>query len=201
MLIDDDGKLKRKISNKKVNASQEGIEFELSFDDVINLMKQAKITSSQWSHKKFHLSRYNDSGPYKFDNCRFILAKENYREKKISSKSREASKRNLKALSQRDDLGYIIHIGLKNSPRYQEYLMERREKGQLLQQEKEAKYHLSYKGDRNSQFGTFWITNGIVNSKCVNGQIIPEGFYKGRIVNCRRVGKSGLLPVLGTGLT
>lgn len=34
-------------------------------------------------------------------------------------------------------------------------------------------------GSRNSQFGTFWVTDGKINKK-VRGEI-PEGFRKGRI--------------------
>jgi len=33
----------------------------------------------------------------------------------------------------------------------------------------------------NSQFGTIWITNGSINKKNKKNDIIPNGFYKGRI--------------------
>lgn len=36
-------------------------------------------------------------------------------------------------------------------------------------------------GSKNSQFGTFWITNGTINQKC-RGEI-PLGFYRGRVSN------------------
>lgn len=37
-------------------------------------------------------------------------------------------------------------------------------------------------GDKNSQFGTVWITNGVENKKIKKEiDIIPEGWYKGRI--------------------
>ena len=37
-------------------------------------------------------------------------------------------------------------------------------------------------GQRNSQFGTMWITNGQENKKIKKGiDIIPEGWYKGRV--------------------
>lgn len=35
-------------------------------------------------------------------------------------------------------------------------------------------------GNKNSQFGTYWITNGIENKKNNKLDIIPEGWYKGR---------------------
>ena len=36
------------------------------------------------------------------------------------------------------------------------------------------------KGEKNSQFGTYWITNGIENKKLKNNLEIPFGWYKGR---------------------
>ena len=38
------------------------------------------------------------------------------------------------------------------------------------------------KGDGNSQYGTFWITDGINSKKCSNESLIPEGWSKGRKV-------------------
>lgn len=35
-------------------------------------------------------------------------------------------------------------------------------------------------GNKNSQFGSYWITNGISNSKIKKTDAIPEGWYKGR---------------------
>lgn len=37
------------------------------------------------------------------------------------------------------------------------------------------------KGEKNSQFGTIWITNGIANNKIKKGMTIPLGWRKGRI--------------------
>lgn len=37
-------------------------------------------------------------------------------------------------------------------------------------------------GETNSQFGTIWITNGIKSKKIKSDSIIPEGWYKGRII-------------------
>lgn len=36
-------------------------------------------------------------------------------------------------------------------------------------------------GSSNSQFGTIWITDGIVNKKIKKDDTIPEGFYRGSI--------------------
>ena len=36
------------------------------------------------------------------------------------------------------------------------------------------------KGERNSQYGTMWITNGSQNKKIKSLELIPNGWYKGR---------------------
>jgi hypothetical protein len=36
-------------------------------------------------------------------------------------------------------------------------------------------------GSDNSQFGTMWITNGTENKKIKSVDIVPEGWYKGRV--------------------
>lgn len=36
-------------------------------------------------------------------------------------------------------------------------------------------------GSKNSQFGTIWITNGIVNKKIKSIDDLPDGFYRGRV--------------------
>jgi hypothetical protein len=35
-------------------------------------------------------------------------------------------------------------------------------------------------GEGNSQYGTMWITDGVINKKIKKGQLIPSGFKKGR---------------------
>ena len=37
-------------------------------------------------------------------------------------------------------------------------------------------------GENNSQYGTMWITNGSRNSKILKNDLIPEGWYRGRII-------------------
>jgi len=48
------------------------------------------------------------------------------------------------------------------------------------QKMREAKLGKKLKSE-NSQYGTMWITNGIENKKIKKEDIIPEGWYKGRI--------------------
>lgn len=46
-----------------------------------------------------------------------------------------------------------------------------------------AKAKITSKGERNSQYGTFWITNGIDNLKWSNDKgSFPAGYYKGRVI-------------------
>ena len=37
-------------------------------------------------------------------------------------------------------------------------------------------------GTKNSQFGTCWVTNGVINQKIKKEEKIPEGFWRGRKV-------------------
>ena len=37
-----------------------------------------------------------------------------------------------------------------------------------------------YDGEKNPQFGSFWITNGFYSINVKKGSVIPEGWYKGR---------------------
>lgn len=39
-----------------------------------------------------------------------------------------------------------------------------------------------FKGSDNSQFGTMWITNGVVNQKIKKTDQLPDGWKKGRII-------------------
>ena len=81
--VDDDGKIQQRYCNKRVNADKEGIGFELSFEEYCTLVKEAGLKSSQlgFTGDKYVLARYNDTGPYKYGNCRFITQQENYNEK------------------------------------------------------------------------------------------------------------------------
>lgn len=37
------------------------------------------------------------------------------------------------------------------------------------------------KGEKNSQFGTIWITDGVSNRKIKHSDSMPEGWYRGRV--------------------
>lgn len=99
--VDDDNKIQQRYCNKRVNAKKEGIGFELSFEEYCILVKEAGLKSSQlgFTGDKYVLARYNDTGPYKYGNCRFITQKENHAEKTKSyaetHKGIEAARRKL----------------------------------------------------------------------------------------------------------
>lgn len=81
--LDDDGKLIQRWRDKCVNALQEGLKCELTFEEYCVLVDKAGLVSSQlgFTGEKYVLARYNDRGNYTFDNCRFITQSENSQEK------------------------------------------------------------------------------------------------------------------------
>jgi len=42
---------------------------------------------------------------------------------------------------------------------------------------------ITSKGEKNSQYGTCWITDGKKNKKIRKGEDVPKGFYLGRVIN------------------
>lgn len=69
----------------------------------------------------------------------------------------------------------------------EEYLKGMREKA--LSEEARRKQILSFrrighqKGTKNSQYGTVWITNGVLNNKVHKDLPLPAGYRKGRSIN------------------
>ena len=103
--VDDDGKLYQRFLNKKINAKAEGLECELTFEDYCHLVESANLVSSQlgFTGEGYVLARYNDKGNYKLGNCRFIKQIDNAKEKVITEKARQSSRRNAIRMNQ------IIH--------------------------------------------------------------------------------------------
>lgn len=55
--------------------------------------------------------------------------------------------------------------------------------GQLVGVTKGLSYSPGHQcGQKNSQYGTMWITNGVQNKKIKKCDTLPEGWYRGRIV-------------------
>lgn len=172
--IDDNGKLYSKWLNKRNNAKQENIDFKLTYYEFCLLVKEANLLSSDlgFSGKGYVLARYNDIGPYEYGNCRFILQSENAKEKKISEASRNASKRNISNF---------------NKHKYELYTPE--EISNYIKEGKKKKTSdkvfkpIKPVNTKNSQYGTYWITNGSDNKKWRDSKgPIPTDYYKGRII-------------------
>ena len=186
--LDDDGKLYNKYLNKRNNAKKEGIECLLSYDEFCFLVEQAGLKSSDlgFSGKKYVLARYNDEGNYTINNCRFITHHENMMERKISIKAHNSSSKNIQKYNKnrdsyidKEELAKRIKIGQNNSEKIQKIREEQSQK----RLEKELSKNPSYIKEHNSQYGTFWITDGKINKKWSDKKgVLPEGFYKGRIV-------------------
>lgn len=185
--LDDDGKLYSKWLNKRNNAKKEGILCLLTFDEYCHLIKEANLKSSDlgFSGNNYVLARYNDLGDYTYSNCRFITQIDNAKEKIITDKSRTSSSNNIQKFNHNRNDYYTKNpdklIELKNKisegVRNSEYYKQLELKRQLLDLNKNP----SYSGERNSQFGSYWITDGISNKKWkdIKG-VIPDGFYRGR---------------------
>lgn len=179
--LNDDGKLAAKFLNKQVNAAKEGIDFLMSAQDIQILMQRAGIRSSDWgfrSGRKFVLSRQQDLGPYQLDNCSFILQSENAKHKKISKASRLASQKNArKGLAAMNQPKAIA----KRQKALRTYQQRRKTKAAENNKARIARLHPSYAGSHNSQFGSFWLTDGTNNIKWSNEKgDWPKKFRKGR---------------------
>lgn len=103
--VDDDGKLYQRYLNKKTNAKAEGLDCELTFEEYCYLVESANLVSSQlgFTGEGYVLARYHDVGNYSINNCRFIKQLDNAREKVVTEKARQSSRRNAIRMNQ------IIH--------------------------------------------------------------------------------------------
>jgi hypothetical protein len=145
--------------------------------------------SSQCGIRGYHLARHADKGAYAVGNCFFVHYIENLQAKKISNSAREASSRNIKIVNdarmhlskaERAARSASISTGIRNSAYYTKRLAE----SALLKQIKLERQHKSYVGSKNSQYGTFWITDGVNTQKWSKSKgRIPKGFIKGRSSN------------------
>ena len=187
-MVDDDGKLRQRWNNKRVNAEKENIPFALSFEEYTVLVEQAKLKSSDlgFTGKNYVLARYNDTGAYVVGNCRFITHMENMAEQKKTAAQEAGRQIGLKAMQERNanmsdeekaEKYRKIRKGIDNSP----YMKQLREQAKKNNEAKRAKMNKSYTGSNNSQFGSYWITDGQINKKWKDDKgDIPNGFYRGR---------------------
>lgn len=154
-LLDDDGKLRQKILNKRVNADKIGLAYKMSVSELLDELEFAGIKSSDWCVGKFSLSRFKDEGDYIVGNCRFLLQGDNAKERKD-------------------------YIGPRHCLSWEEYTLWKQKLASERRVEYEKTAHQSYLGNKNSQFGTRWITNGVESRKIKSSEEIPSGWTRGR---------------------
>lgn len=90
-------------------------------------------------------------------------------DKEYCKRVKENFKKHYKLNSQLGKLS-LRNFGFKNKKHTEETKLK----------QSEAKRGKGLK-EANSQFGSYWVTNGIENKKIKREQVIPLGFYKGRI--------------------
>jgi hypothetical protein len=165
---------KQKYRQKKNNAKKQGIEMCLSLAEFQLLLDEANITAEDIGVLGFQLARYNDEGPYKYGNCRFIWYYENIKEKKTSEANRRASRENIIKAHEVAAIatkGTIVvrdnKDNLFRAPIDDPMVLN----GELVPQWKNRKHKeetkkligkkssIHQKGKRNSQYGTCWIYN------------------------------------------
>lgn len=172
--------LAKKIANKRVNAKKEGIPFKLTARDIRKLLAAAGISSEQWGFADggmYVLARRNDTGAYEAGNCYFITQAENMRERAMSVKNLAACRANVAKAIQAANTGEAV---ARREVALQESFARRRIAAAAKAEIRNASLHPSFRGARNSQYGTMWLTNGEVNIKVRSDAAIPEGFRKGR---------------------
>lgn len=170
---------------KKASAQGNHIDCLLSYHDYCMLVKEANLRSSDIGYhgKGYDLARYNDEGPYKLGNCRFITHKENTKERKISSKMVESfNKARIAHNEYMHQYPEKFRESIRRRVQSSEKFQNRKQLSYLKQLEYESKRDPRYSQQHNSQFGTHWITNGVANKKWHPDKgAIPEGWYLGRI--------------------
>lgn len=185
--VDDDKKLYHKYLNKCNNAKKENLLCELTYDEFANLLRISGYKSSDlgWSGNKIVLARFEDTGNYTIDNCRFIPHSENMKERKVSELARISSRNNAMHMNnimqdRRLDPNYCEYIS--NKIKHSDYALHRKQLAIEHAQERKLTLDLRYAGEHNSQYGTYWITNGVSNKKWKDSYgNMPDGYYKGRV--------------------
>jgi hypothetical protein len=183
--VDDDGKLRMRFHNAKSNAKKSGIRFLLTFDQYVDQIKRAGLTSSRISRshqERYVLVRVSDRGPYARGNCRFVTMSERNRNRWPSVKTKLANRRSFRKASE-------AFLRLSPDERKQRcvynlrhHLTAKRLIGAVIKDQKRSKLDQRYTGENNGQYGSFWLTDGVTNRKWrLEYGDIPEGFRRGRI--------------------
>jgi len=171
--------LNKKYTCKKYNSTyrhQMGIEL-LEFDYAC-LVYSADIILSDIgkSGDKYCLSRINDEGSYKRGNCKFVTNSENISQVKQSTenilKFVAAGVNRLKELRQDKVWKDSVLEKIKTTKQSNIIYITR-------QEEKRRKLLEKPIHTENSQYGSYWITDGIIRKKWHDRKgSIPIGFYR-----------------------
>jgi len=184
--INDDGKLYMRWSNKRVNAAKSGITFSLTYRQFCRLVRNKNLVSSYLGFhkgsKKYVLARVRDRGAYAYGNCRFITQLENSKEKKQTVRAKLASRKNARIMNEANRKTSPEERSRRIVEGMTEYNSMRRERKVKKKKARWSTLHRSYRGNNNSQFGSFWITDGRINKKWRPelGKL-PKSFHRGRV--------------------
>jgi hypothetical protein len=113
------------------------------------------------SHSKEHMTMMSHKGLEK----RNKILKEYHSKEQWSNKFRQKVSEGVNLYFDRGGVGAFLG---------KTHTEETKRKLSLLMSAKQS-------GEKNSQFGTIWVTNGIINKKVKITDSIPEGWYKGRV--------------------
>ncbi|NDB61886.1 HNH endonuclease [bacterium] len=68
-----------------------------------------------------------------------------------------------------------------NTPEHMALMVERSKSPEIIEKRKQIYAEIGHmQGSKNSQYGTFWITNGVDSIRVRSENDIPKGWYKGR---------------------
>ena len=166
-------RLRRSICrNGKENFKIEYLEFFSNRFDLVNREKEL-VNENLLKDKKCMNLKLGGLGGFVSENHVMKLKKGSSRHQKEKWKNVEY----------RDKITKVLRINTKETHRLGKLKYDTT-KGKNISEEHKIKIgkknSIKQKGERNSQFGSCWITNGEVNKKIKKNEIIPEGWKLGR---------------------
>jgi hypothetical protein len=182
--------LTKKYNTKRGNCNARGLKLRLSLTDYACLVYAARITLSsigRHSAEVYELARLGDRGDYRRRKCRFITRTENVREivrsaESLSAASRRAADTRRDNQDQNPDYYADSRISAAEKFKKSSYVRRLKHPASNRRSEfEESCQRPDYLNEGNSQWGTFWVTNGRSNLKWspLKGKI-PNGFRRGR---------------------
>jgi hypothetical protein len=166
-------RLRRSIRrNGKENFKIEYLEFFSNRFDLVNREKEL-VNENLLKDKKCMNLKLGGLGGFVSENHVMKLKKGSSRHQKEKWKNVEY----------RDKITKVLRNNTKENHRLGKIKYDTT-KGKNISEEHKIKIgkknSIKQKGERNSQFGSCWITNGEVNKKIKKNEIIPEGWKLGR---------------------